>query len=150
MSITFILLITAALIILALGVYAGRMLYLVQAQQNRQQAVRDKRIASMQSSIHTIAFAMQQQQCDLSEGVIRICRLLEAMPVDPHPDYPSIYPATHDLFDLVKNYPTHEARSALTKTQRRAQDHQRQEFESQLESEIIKETDGLRNLKVQS
>lgn len=138
------LIVVGALIIIALCVYAGRLLFLVKAQNAKQQAVRNKRIASMQSSIQTIAFAMQQQQCDVSEGVIRICRLLEALPLSPLPDYNKLYPATHALFELVKDYPTHELRSALSKQERRQQDKQRHEFESELESKILKETETLR------
>lgn len=145
MSITLIIVVAvAAIIIVALGVYAGRLIFMVKRQNQQQQAVRDKRLASMQSSIQTIAFAMQQQQCDLSEGVIRICRLLESLPLSPLPDYPSHYPATHALFDKVKSYPTHEARNALPKKERRAQDKEREQFESEWESAILKETEGLR------
>jgi hypothetical protein len=133
-----------AIIIIGLGVQAGRLLFMVKRQSNAQQAVRDKRVASMQTSIQTIAFAMQQQQCDLSEGVIRICRLLESLPLSPLPDYPSRYPAVHALFDKVKAYPTHEERNALSKQERRSQDKEREQFESELESAILKETDGLR------
>lgn len=139
-----------AVIIIVLGIYAGRLLFLVNAQNNKQQAVRQKRIASMQSSIQTIAFAMQQQQCDLSEGVIRICRLLEAIPITPLPDFSSQYPATHGLFELVKNYPTHEARAALSKQERRKQDKERSQFESEFESKILKETEALRLLDIGS
>jgi hypothetical protein len=120
--VTIALILVGAVIIIALGVYAGRLLFLVKAQDLKKQTVRNKRIASMQSSIQTIAFAMQQQQCDLSEGVIRICRLLESLSLDPLPDYNKQYPATHALFELVKDYPTHEQRSALSKQERRQQD----------------------------
>lgn len=136
--------IVAAAIVVGLGVYAGKMLFLLKAQNQKQQAVRDKRVASMQSSIRTIAFAMHQQQCDLSEGVIRICRLLEALPITPLPDYAKIYPNVHALFDKVKDYPTHEARAVLQKKERRAQDKEREQFESELESAILKETELLR------
>jgi hypothetical protein len=142
--VTIALILVGAVIIIALGVYAGRLLFLVKAQDLKKQTVRNKRIASMQSSIQTIAFAMQQQQCDLSEGVIRICRLLESLSLDPLPDYNKQYPATHALFELVKDYPTHEQRSALSKQERRQQDKQRHEFESELESKILKETEALR------
>ena len=137
----------AAIVIIALGLYAGKLLFLVKAQSTKQQAIRNKRIASIQDSIQTIAFAMQQQQCDLSEGVIRICYLLEALPVSPHPDYPAIYPKVHALFEKVKNYPTHEARAQLSKGERRAQDKEREQFESELESAILKETEALRHFQ---
>ncbi|MGB3725671.1 MAG: DUF2489 domain-containing protein [Glaciecola sp.] len=139
-----VLILLGALIIIGLGLYAGKLLFLVNAQQSKQQAVRDKRIASMQSSIQTIAFAMQQQQCDLSEGVIRICRLLESLPLDPLPNYVAKYPSVHALFDKVKDYPTHEARANLPKKTRREQDREREQFESELESAILKETELLR------
>lgn len=151
MSITSIVLITlGALTILGLGIYAGKLLFLVKAQTSKQQAVRHKRLASIQSSVQTIAFAIQQQQCDLSEGVIRICRLLEAVPIDPHPGYANHFPATYALFELVKNYPTHQARGQLSKSERRKQDKEREEFESQLENKIIAETQALRNLNLQA
>lgn len=137
-----------AIIIIGLMIYAVRLLSLVKTQKDTRQAIRSKRVASMQSSIQTIAFAIQQQQCDLSEGVIRICRLLEAMPVEPHPDYVKEFPFTHKLFEMVKSYPTHEARTLLTKSQRRQQDKEREELESQLESKILIETEALRKLEV--
>lgn len=143
-TVTIALILFGALIIMALSVYAGRLLFLVKAQDSKKQAVRNKRIASMQTSIQTIAFAMQQQQCDLSEGVIRICRLLESLPLDPLPDYNKQYPAIHALFELVKDYPTHEQRTALSKQERSQQDKRRHEFESELESKILKETETLR------
>ncbi|MFC4698801.1 DUF2489 domain-containing protein [Glaciecola siphonariae] len=133
-----------ALVIVGLSIYAGRLLFLLQTQNKRQQAARQKRIDSITSSIQTIAFAMQQQQCDLSEGVIRICRLLEALPLDPLPNYADEYPAVHGLFGKVKHYPTHEERNSLPKAERRAQDKEREQFESEAESAILKETEALK------
>lgn len=148
MSISILLTIIGSAIVVVLGVYAYTLMAKVKQQKRQQDNVRSKRVASMQSSIQTIAFAMQQQQCDLSEGVIRICRLLEAMPVNPHPDYANEFPFTHELFNKVKSYPTHEARAVLTKLERREQDKERQELESLLESKILIETEALRKLEV--
>nr|WP_136250684.1 DUF2489 domain-containing protein [Ningiella ruwaisensis] len=139
-----ILLALAALIIVGLSVYAGKLLYMLKAQNKRHLVAREKRIVNITQSIQTIAFAMQQQQCDLSEGAIRICRLLEAMPLDPQPDYERDFPALHNLFEKVKDYPTHEARNALPKSERRAQDKEREEFESELESSILVELEQLK------
>ena len=148
MNILFVIaLIIGALVIVALGIYAGRLLYMLRRQKEQQKHIRDKRIASMQSSIQTIAFAMLQQQCDLSEGVIRICRLLEALPIAPLPDFEAKYPAIHGLFHKVKEYPTHEIRNALSKTERRSQDKEREQFESEFESAILKEVEDLRNFQ---
>jgi hypothetical protein len=134
-----------AIIIVALSIYAGRLVFLVKAQKSRHMAARSKRIESMTTSIQTIAFAVEQQQCDLSEGAIRICRLLEAMPIDPLPDHAKVYPALHSLFDKVKNYPTHDARQALSKKERREQDKERGQFESELESAILEEVKILKH-----
>jgi len=137
-----------ALIIIALSIYAGRLLFLLQMQKQRHQAARQKRIDNISESIQTIAFAMHQQQCDLSEGAIRICRLLEAIPLDPLPDYKEQYPALHNLFDKVKHYPTHNDRNELSKKERRGQDKEREQFESELASEILGETEKLKGFSV--
>ena len=67
------------LIIAGLGVYAGKLVFQLQQQNARQKDAREKRLVVMFESIHTIARAMQQQQCNVSEGTIRICRLLRAL-----------------------------------------------------------------------
>ncbi|GEA09646.1 DUF2489 domain-containing protein [Alteromonas sp. KUL49] len=77
----------AALIIIGLSFYAGRLLFLLKQQKERQNSVRSKRIYNISESVHVIAMAMEQQQCELSEGVIRIVNLLNALPIDPQPDF---------------------------------------------------------------
>lgn len=137
----------AALIIIALGVYAGRLLFLLQAQNRRQQHTRDKRIQSISESIQTIAFAMEQQQCEPSEGVIRICNLLLAMPIVPQPDYKSDYPAVFELYERIKHFPTLDARNSLSRKERKKQDKEREQIESELSSEVQKEVTKLRTFK---
>lgn len=137
-----------AVIIVALSLYAGRLLFLLQMQKKRHQAARQKRVNNISESIQTIAFAMHQQQCDLSEGAIRICRLLEAIPIDPLPDYKAQYPSLHALFDKVKHYPTHADRKALTKSELRGQDKEREQFESELATAILNETARLKEFNL--
>lgn len=146
-TLVWIIVVLAGIILVGLALYAGKLLSQLNSQNKRQQAVRDKRIKTMRESIQTIAFAMHQQQCDLSEGVIRICRLLDALPLNPLPDYAAKYPNVHALFDKVRNYPTHEARALLSKQERRAQDKEREQFESELESAILKETEVLKDFQ---
>ncbi|WP_395339023.1 DUF2489 domain-containing protein [Ningiella sp. W23] len=148
-SIHWILIVVAALIITALGAYAGRLVFMLNAQNQRQLNARQKRLDSINQSVQTIAFAMQQQQCDLSEGAVRICSMLEAVPLSPLPDYQKEFPALHELFGKVKHYPTHEARQALSKKERRAQDKEREQFESELESAILVETEKLKVFEAQ-
>ena len=94
----------AVCIIIALGFYAGRLLFLLKQQNQRQQQVREQRIATISESIFTIAKAMEQQQCDLSEGVIRIVNLLNALPVPSPLDYSARYPQIHALFVEVSGF----------------------------------------------
>lgn len=133
------LLIGAVVIIIGLGIYAGKLLFLLQLQNKKQTQVRQQRIDNIQSSIQTIAFAMLQQQCELSEGAIRICNLLEALPIDPLPNYKDDYPSLFKLFESVKHFPTHQDRAKLSKKTRREQDKQREQLESEFESEVLKE-----------
>jgi len=144
---TWLLVAVAVVVIIALGVYAGLLLSKLRAQNERVNVARHKRIKNINESIQTISFAMMQQQCNLSEGSIRICRILESVPVQPQPDYSAEYPAIHRLFGYVKNLPTHEERSSLSKKELRAQDKAREQQESELESEILKEVEKLRHFE---
>ena len=105
------------LIIAGLGVYAGKLVFQLQQQNARQKDAREKRLVVMFESIHTIARAMQQQQCNVSEGTIRICRLLRALPEEAR-DYAGEYPAIHTLFTEVSGFAILEDRKALSKQQR--------------------------------
>jgi hypothetical protein len=134
-----------AVVIIALGVYAGKLVYLLKQQNRRQQNARAKRIKNIEQSIQTIAFAMQQQQCNYSEGAIRICNLLKVLPVENMPDYSLTFPALHELFKKVDDFPTHEARAALSKEERRQQDKQREQIESEAESNIQREIEVLKS-----
>ena len=49
------------LIILALGIYAGRLLFMLKQQNTRQTAAREKRTETITDSIILIAKAMEQQ-----------------------------------------------------------------------------------------
>ena len=82
----------ALLIILGLGFYAGKLLFLLNQQKKRQEAARQSRIVNITDSVIVIAKAMDQQQCDLSEGVIRIVNLLNALPISSPPDFKAQYP----------------------------------------------------------
>ncbi len=142
------LLVLGLLIIAGLAFYAGRLLFLLNKQTTAQKDVRNSRVNTIIESIQTIAFAMSQQQCDLSEGCIRLYKLLEALPIDPHPDYANIYPNVYSLYEQIKHMPTHEQRQQQPKAERRKMDLQREELEARLESKILKEIDELKNFSV--
>jgi hypothetical protein len=136
------------LVILVLGVYAGKLLFQLKAQSQQQHIARQARIDNITQSIRTIALAMEQQQCNLSEGVIRICNLLGAIPVNPRPNYLNEYPMLHQLYEKIQQFDTHDARSALSKTARRNQDNAREQLESEYEVKVLQEIGMLKSLVI--
>lgn len=134
-----------AVVIVSLGIYAGQLLSKLKVQKEKQQQKREERLVNINQSIQTIAFAMLQQQCNLSEGAIRIFKILESVPIIPLPDYGAQYPALFKLYEHVKELPTHEARNQLSKKERRLQDRDREQQESELESQILHELESLRD-----
>ena len=136
-------LVVALLVIIPLAYYAGTLLFRLKQQNQQQQKARAARLDVMTESIQTIALAMTQQQCNLSEGVIRLVHLLESLPVEQPPSVAQSYPAIHELFELVRDLPTHDARKALPKNERMRQDQEREEHESRLETGILKEAQVL-------
>ena len=116
MILNILLIIAAVLIILSLAIYAGRLLSKV-AQQNKalaaqqlaQQQAITARNSKISESIRLIAKAIVEQQCELSEGAIRISRLLETIHVTVDANYPQLYPAIHQLDQYLAEFPTHQA-----------------------------------------
>ena len=86
---------------------------------------------------------MAQQQCELSEGVIRIVNLLNALPLVEPPNYKAQYPHIHSLFIEVSGFAILEARQKLTKVERRKQDLAREQIESEYESKVLAELPAL-------
>ncbi|MEC8374340.1 MAG: DUF2489 domain-containing protein [Pseudomonadota bacterium] len=133
----------ALLIILGLGFYAGKMLFLLKQQKARQEATRQSRVENITESLVLIAKAMEQQQCDLSEGVIRIVNLLNALPIVEQPDYKTKYPHIYALFTEVSGFAILEERQKLSKAERRKQDIAREQIESEYESKVLSELPAL-------
>ncbi|MEG3765823.1 DUF2489 domain-containing protein [Alteromonas sp. 14N.309.X.WAT.G.H12] len=137
------------LIILGLGIYAGKLLYMLKEQNAQQQTARKARIDSITESIIVICKAMQQQQCDLSEGTIRICKLLNALPLQTRPEYREKFPHIHNLFVEISGFAILEERKKLTAQERREQDEAREQIESEFESHVLKELDSIRDFCTQ-
>ncbi|MCW8093447.1 DUF2489 domain-containing protein [Alteromonas sp. ASW11-130] len=133
------------IIILALGFYAGRLLFQLKEQNKRQQLARERRTATIIESIQVIVKAMQQQQCELSEGAIRICNLLEALPLSSPPDYSTQYPKLYEFFHKVSGFAILEARAKLPKSERMRQDVAREQIESEYENAVLKELPALQS-----
>ncbi|MFU2510210.1 DUF2489 domain-containing protein [Pseudoalteromonas sp. ASV78] len=115
-----------AVIIAGLAFYAGQLLYKLSAQkkqivkeQAKQQAKlaqsRLERNAKLADSIHLIARAMHQEQCEFSEGSLRIWVLMSQYSFTDDEDLPGRYPGIFAMYEVVKEMPTHDARKKYSK-----------------------------------
>ena len=138
----------ALFVIAVLAFYAGSLLFKLRTQQQLRSKKTQKRIDSIIQSIQTIAKALEQQQCNLSEGCIRLFHLLEALPVTNKPDFSQQFTGLYSLYEQVKELPTHEHRKAQTKRETKQQDLQREELEAQLETQILKDVMVLKNFSI--
>ncbi|UXN34572.1 DUF2489 domain-containing protein [Avibacterium paragallinarum] len=138
----YLLLALGLLIIVGLAAYATKLLWLVRQQKkalhNAQLAARVERVKRLKESIEIIARAMQNGDCNLSEGVIRLKMLLDPLGIKI-----ASYPAMGELYDVVKEMPTHQARTALKKNERMRLDLTRESAEAELEAKITLELDQL-------
>lgn len=132
------------LIILALGIYAGRLLFMLKQQNTRQTAAREKRTETITDSIILIAKAMEQQQCELSEGAIRICNLLEALPLRSPPAFKTKFPHIYALFIDVSGFAILEERQKLSPKEKMKQDKAREQIESEHETKVLAELPDIR------
>ena len=138
-------LVIGALIIAGLSFYLGRLLLLLKHKEQSQQAKIEKRNITLAENIYTIAWAMRDDQCELSEGCLRVWVLLDHIVPDPKQpalDNQQQYPGVFALYEKVKDLPTHDARKKVKKPELRAMDQQRLkdevEFKSLIESDIEK------------
>jgi hypothetical protein len=143
-----VILLVAFAVVAVLAFYAGSLLFKLRAQQQLRNEKTQKRVDNISQSIQTIAKALDQQQCNLSEGVVRLFHLLEALPIKDKPDFSQQFKGLYSLYAQVKDLPTHEARKEQTKKVTKQQDLQREELEAQLESQILKEVSVLKTFAV--
>lgn len=128
---------TTILIILALliiSVMLGYAIYLLLALQKQKKAFSQAKLARtkrLKESCEIIAKAMQSGECNLSEGVIRLKMLL-----DPLGHSLRNYASMYQLYEVVMDMPTHDARRTLKKNERMRLDLQRESAEADLEQKI--------------
>ncbi|KPH57709.1 hypothetical protein AMS58_10090 [Pseudoalteromonas porphyrae] len=126
MNVMILALCVGAVIIAGLAFYAGQLLYKVSAQkkliakeQAKQQAKlaksRLERNAKLADSIHLIARAMHQEQCEFSEGCLRIWVLMSQYSFEHDDDLTMRYPGIFAMYEVVKEMPTHDARKKYSK-----------------------------------
>ena len=126
-----VLLLVAVCIIVGMIGYATYLLLALQKQKKALQQARRNRINRIKESIEIIAKAMLNDDCNLSEGVLRLKMLFEpvGMSIKNHV-------TMLQLYEVVETMPTHEARNALKKNERMRLDLQRESAEAALEKNI--------------
>ena len=126
-----VLLLVAVCIIVGMIGYATYLLLALQKQKKALQQARRNRINRIKESIEIIAKAMLNDDCNLSEGVLRLKMLLEpvGMSIKNHV-------TMLQLYEVVETMPTHEARNSLKKNERMRLDLQRESAEAALEKNI--------------
>ncbi|WP_241971819.1 DUF2489 domain-containing protein [Aliidiomarina taiwanensis] len=125
-----------ALIILGLSIYAGILFSRLHKQNKEIAAGEAKRLEYIHESIATIALAMQQGQCELSEGCIRLAVLLDNVPNAEQQGFAKRFPAIHSMFEKIKHMPTHDARKTYPKKEIRKMDREREKLEVEMEADI--------------
>lgn len=140
--------IIAGLILSSLSFYTGSLLFKLQQQEAQKKRRRLERIANIVESIQTISLAMEQQQCNMSEGCIRLVHLLDNLPLLAKPQFDSIYPGIYSLYQEVKLLPTHAQRNKLTNKERNSQDLAREATEAELETVILKDVARLKSFSI--
>jgi len=141
--------------LLPLGVVAGLAGYAaylwtqVWLHQQRQRRVTRARNAELCVSIRTIAWAAEQQQCELAEAAVRLCVLLDLLVVDALPAFADRFPALHGLFAAIRDQPTHEARQQLSRSERQRLDRELQQAERQWQEQVAPELTALRHFALE-
>ncbi|MCL1051969.1 DUF2489 domain-containing protein [Shewanella abyssi] len=142
------LIVIAFFIIVMLTTYATYLLTRVRKQsqakvlkQQEQLATAKAKSEELLDSIRYIATAMLEDRCELSEGVMRIAKLFNLVGMSELVS--EKYPATFRHFEVIKEHPIKESRTALSKKQRMKLDFARIKSEGELEAEILKEAKQL-------
>lgn len=140
---TLMLLVGAAVIVAALAFYAGRLLWQLQQQTKQQQQKKAEKEQYLRDSIVLICKAMLEQQCELSEGALRLWVLLDHLVPEHKPDPVQSYAGLHRMYQVVKDMPTHKARKQQDKELTRQQDDVRLQAEQELKEFILADTAAL-------
>ena len=120
-------------ILLGLASYAGYLLLQLKKQKELQEQHKklaiDKRNANIFENVNTLCLAGIQGQCDLSEISIRVYNIMDYVQGDDRVDFDQQYPATSELYHIVKDMARGEDRQQLAKQERMKQNLARQKAE---------------------
>lgn len=142
------LILLGCVIIIALAIYAAKLLKQLKQQRAAQEQQKNDIIKQHQlhdskalSSVEIIIRAMKEEQCDLSEGSWRICVLLSSLKLNSalEQQFPSVF----SLYEQIKHMPILEERKKLEKRERMKLDLDRMKAEVALKDSIHKELEAL-------
>lgn len=133
------------IIVIGLAYYAGQLLWQVKQKSVLELEQKNKRLTYLTDSISHIAKAMKAEQCEISEGVLRIWVLLDHYNSEQEQpkQYPDLYPGFASLYDVIKDMPTHDARKRQGKQERFKMDVQRWDAEKEFKEQIVLDVDGI-------
>ena len=147
-------LVLAAIIIAGLAFYAGLLLKKLAEQKKAQQqaelareqalAQHDKKILA---SVQVIVRAMQEEQCDFSEGCWRLSVLLDSLKLSS--ELAHQFPAIFQLYNEIKHLSILDERKKLEKKQRMQQDYQRITLEAKFHDNIVADLNLLKQYTVE-
>ncbi|MBU2898604.1 DUF2489 domain-containing protein [Vibrio hepatarius] len=144
--------IIGGVIILTLALYAGYLLLQLKKQKDLQyqhtKLAINKRNANIFENVRILCMAGIQGQCDLSEISIRVYNIMDYVQGEDRVDFDKEFPATAELYHIVKDMARSEGRQQLIKKERMKQNLVRHKAESRLEQTIIEELKQLQK-KVQ-
>ena len=140
--------IVGVIIIVALAIYATKLLKQVKAQTLAQQQAKqaqqhalhahDKKVLD---SVVIIVRAMKEEQCDFSEGCWRLSVLLDSLKTSK--ELEQQFPAIFELYNRIKTLSILDSRKALAKKERMKEDLQRMKAEAELHPKIVTDLDLL-------
>jgi hypothetical protein len=137
-----------SLILLGLAIYAGMLLARVRRQGELQARAIRERNERILDSVRLIAHAVRDGQCDYSEGAIRLTNLLNALQIKEGRAFAEEFPGLYDLYEKVKDMPTHEARKAFKRNEIMKMDLERSGYEVELEAQILKDVALLKDFQL--
>jgi len=150
----FIALVIGSIIIASLSFYAGKLLMLLKAQTKLQKDAQEQHQRGLKNhdkkvfdSVVIIARAMQEEQCDISEGCWRLSVLLDSLKISQGLDQQ--FPAIFELYNKIKHLAILTDRKGLEKKQRMKEDLTRMKAESELADKIRLDIDLLHQYAIE-
>lgn len=135
-----------AVTVFVLATYLGFLINKVKLQ-NKMNELRDREIEqlrkqreqSIKESIEILARAVINEQCEISEGCIRIKKLSEIIDFNISDDLNII----NNLYEEIKHFPILDERNILSKQEKFDQDKQRFAIEDKYSVEVKKACQGI-------